>query len=70
MRKHLSEPMNRMLDKAENWTPPNPGIIVARATTEEENSDSDVVYFDRSSSSEDDHFQCSLINFEASYSSD
>ena len=66
MKKHLSEHMNQMLDMAENWTPPDPGMIVARATTEEEISDSDVVVFDRSSSSEDDHFQCSLINFEAS----
>ena len=59
-----------MLDKAEKWTPPDPGMIVVRATTEEEISDSDFVDFDRSSSSEDDHFQCSLINFEASDSSD
>ena len=70
MRKHLSEHMNQMLDIAENWTPPDPGMIVARATTEEEISDSDVIDFDRSSSSEDDHFQCSLINFEESDSSD
>ena len=70
MRKHLSDHMNQMLDIAENWTPPDPGMIVARATTEEEISDFDVVDFDRSSSSEDDHFQCSLINFEASDSSD
>ena len=62
--------MNQMLDIAENWTPPDPGIIVARATTEEEISDSDVVDFDRSSISEDYHFQCSLINFEASDNSD
>ena len=70
MRKHLSDHMNQMLDIAENWTPPDPGMIVGRATTEEEISDSDVVDFDRSSSSEDDNFQCSLINFEASDSSD
>ena len=62
--------MNQTLDIAENWTPPGPGLIVARASTEEEISDSDFVGFDRSSSSEDDHFQCSLINFEASDSSD
>ena len=62
--------MNQMLDIAENWTPPDPEMIVARATTEEEDSDSDVVDFDRSSSSEDDHFQCSFINFESSNGSD
>ena len=70
MRKHLSEHMNQMLDIVENWTPPDPGMIVARATTEEEISDSDVADFDRSRSSEDDHFHFSLINFEASDSSD
>ena len=70
MRKHLTDHMNQMLDIAENWIPPDPGMIVARATTEEETSDSDVVDFDRSSSSEDDHFQCSLVKFEASDSSD
>ena len=70
MRKHLSDHMNQMLNIAENWTPPDPEMIVNRATTEEEISDSDVVDFDRCSSSEGDHFQCSLINFEASDSSD
>ena len=47
MRKQLSDHMNQMLDMAENWTPPDTGMIVARATTEEEYSDSDVVDFDR-----------------------
>ena len=61
--------MNQMLDIAENWTPPDPGKIDARAATEKEISDFDVIDFDRSSSSEDDHFQCSRIKFEANDSS-